>query len=122
MVPIAVLTLVGLGLVADAGIGQVAWPPPGDGTGPPVAVPSPPAGIPSLLPPVGDEAPGDPPRAPRGAWWHGARVPIPYQRHVWYPTWDTPLRLLVGHPPQGIPAWEVPQRPAAPAYWQPLDN
>jgi hypothetical protein len=51
-----------------------------------------------------------------------ARVPVPYQRHVWYPTWDDPVHVWMARTELGIPAWEVPQRVAAPAFWKPLDR
>jgi hypothetical protein len=67
----------------------------------------------------GTEGPVQPPLPPRGAWWYGERVPYVYQGQIYYPTWDTPLRLLAGLRPLGRPAYDVPQREATPAYWKP---
>src|SRR5262245_23110037 len=55
------------------------------------------------------------PPEPTGAWWYGAMVPTVHQRVLYYPTWDTPCRVLHGKPPLGVPAEDIPQG-AVPIY------
>jgi hypothetical protein len=117
MPSVAVLLLASAVFGADCGEPQAPCDQRGNAVDNSAGVPPDMAFLPG--PGVDGRAP-EPPWVPRGAWWYGARVPVPYQRHVYYPTWDTPVRLLIGLRPMGTPAVEVPQRRAAPAYWKPL--
>jgi hypothetical protein len=119
MPSLAILVLAGVVLGADCGDPRVPCVQDGNPIDNAASVPMP--GDVGLPPgPAVDWRAPEPPWVPRGAWWYGGRVPVPYQRHVYYPTWDTPVRLLIGLRPMGTPAVEVPQRPAAPAFWKPL--
>jgi hypothetical protein len=121
MPSISLVALVGLVLAAGPQSGPLpalnySVSPPEPLVGPPAA---PIEQVP--VPAAYGEGPAEMPRPPRGVWWYGARLPYPLPPQVYYPTWDTPVDLLFGHPPMGTPAYEVPQRPAAPAFWEPLD-
>ncbi len=120
----ALTVLAFMSFLAGAGVGETGCLPAGGGE---ILAPVPrpleaTAGpeLPVVLAEPGEAVP--PPLAPRGAWWLGAMVPCPHQRHVYYPTWDTPCRIFFGFPPLGTPALEVPQTRGAPAYWKPIDR
>jgi len=123
MYSLAVLAVVTLVVNADPGASRIPCASELSGDYSQAVVTAPvPSPVASIEPVGAGNEPSGPPRAPRGAWWYGARVPVPYQQDVYYPTWDTPVWLLTHHPPLGTPAVEVPQREATPAFWKPLDR
>lgn len=75
----------------------------------PVPAVAPPPPVPAIYP-----SPAPPLRT--GAWWYGAIIPIPHQRDLYYPTWDTPVLTCKGYPPFGAPAVDIPQG-VVPVYW-----
>jgi len=57
------------------------------------------------------------PVVPAGSWWGGTIVPTVHQRHIYYPTWDHPVRAWAGLPPIGAPADEIEQG-IIPIFWK----
>jgi hypothetical protein len=76
--------------------------------------------VPPPMPPPHPQVPAvypDPaPPLRTGAWWYGAMIPIPHQRDLYYPTWDTPVLACKGVQPFGAPALDIPQS-VIPIYW-----